>query len=173
MMFQGRAELDERPNRTSVSMSTCVAAPASVVFDVLTQPVNHHRIDGSHMIRGVAGEEEDPIREVGATFSMRMRQVVPYRSVNTVVDFRPGLRLAWQTWNQLAGRRVIGGQIWSYDLEPVAPGITEVVQTYDWSEARHPWVIRVGAYPERMGAAMAETLHRLATVATTDPSPPS
>lgn len=166
-MFEGRAELDQRPAPTSISLSTCVAAPPSVLFGVLADPVNHPRLDGSRMIRGV--DEAGPISSVGDTFSMRMRQVVPYRAVNTVIDFRPGSAIAWQTWSQVAGRRVMGGQVWSYALEPVAPGITEVVQTYDWSDARHAWVIRVGGYPERMGAAMAETLHRLATVATSEP----
>ena len=168
MMANGAVDGEELPKHTSVSISTCVAAPASVVFDLLTDPENHLRIDGSHMIRGVAGGE--PLSAVGDQFTMRMRHVVPYRSVNTVVAFEPGRVIAWQTWSHLAGRRVLGGQIWSYELEPVAPGITEVIETYDWSRARLPWVIRAGGYPERMGAAMAETLHRLTDVTTGTPA---
>ncbi len=168
MMTSGAAGAGERPRSTSVSISTCVAAPASAVFELLADPENHLRIDGSHMIRGVEGAE--PLSDVGDQFTMRMRQVVPYRSVNTVVAFEPARLIAWQTWSHLAGRRVLGGQIWSYELEPVAPGITEVIETYDWSQARLPWVIRAGGFPERMGAAMAETLHRLTDVTSGTPA---
>ncbi len=142
-----------------------VAAPPAALFALLTDPHRHADLDGSGMLRG-RPEGPRPLA-LGDRFSMGMRQGgIPYRSVNTVVEYETDRLLAWETWGELAGRRLVGGQRWRYGLQPLESGGTRVTHTYDWRGARFPrLVVELPGYPARMGPAMTRTLSRLAAYA--------
>jgi carbon monoxide dehydrogenase subunit G len=64
---------------------------------------------------------------------MAMKWGVPYSMVNTVIDFEPDRRIAWQTRGPGPLGKVVGGRIWRYDLEPTDDG-TLVRETWDISQ---------------------------------------
>ncbi|WP_166134775.1 SRPBCC family protein [Nocardioides ochotonae] len=105
-----------------VLASTTTTAPADVVFDILADPRQHSRVDGSGTVRdAIAGPDR---LSLGAKFGMNMRMGVPYKITSTVVEFEEGRRLAWQH---------PGGHIWRYELEPDGER-TRITETFDYSD---------------------------------------
>ncbi|MCF3174404.1 SRPBCC family protein [Streptomyces sioyaensis] len=157
----------------AVSVSKDISATPGQLFAVLRDPARHTELDGSGMLRG-RPEGPSPLGP-GDRFSMGMAQGrLAYRSVNIVVEYEEDRLLAWETWGEVGGRRLVGGQRWRYELTPVdgtertdgteAAGTTRVTHTYDWSRARLPrLVVELPGFPRRMGPAMAATLERLAS----------
>lgn len=145
-----------------VSASTTIAAPPHVVFDIVADPRQHARIDGSGSVRGAV---TGPVRLAqGATFGVDMRQFgVPYRINNRVVEFEQDRLVAW---------RHFGAHRWRYRMEPTADGGTEVTETFDYTRY-HPWVaagLRAAGFPERNRRGITETLVRLKAAAESDAS---
>src|SRR5262245_26396715 len=62
-----RASVNDR----TVSETVVVAAPASVIFAILADARQHHRIDGSGSVQAIAAAP--PALTRGASFSVRMR----------------------------------------------------------------------------------------------------
>jgi uncharacterized protein YndB with AHSA1/START domain len=144
----------------SISVSRVVNASPAAVFDVLADPAGHARIDGSGQV--VAARPGQPTRlSLGAKFRMDMKQGLPYRITNTVVEFEEDRRIAW---------RHFGGHVWRYELEPVPEG-TRVTETFDWTTSRTTWFIERMRYPERHVEHMERTLERLDALLTA-PRPP-
>jgi hypothetical protein len=133
------------------SVSLVIDAPAERIFDVLADPANHPLIDGSGSVR--ASLSSGPRRlALGARFGMRMRLGLPYRIMNTVVEFEDGTLIAW---------RHFFGHRWRWRLHDLGNGRTEVTETFDWSTARFPKGIELFGFPARNHAGMAATLQRL------------
>jgi uncharacterized protein YndB with AHSA1/START domain len=132
-----------------VSVSRVIAAEPAAIFAVLTDPAQHAVIDGSGTVRKARGNPER--LELGSTFSMDMRIVVPYVMKNTVVEYEPDRLIAW---------RHFGGHRWRYRLEPVEGG-TRVTETFDWSTAGFPKGIELMGWPSKHPSAMERTLERL------------
>lgn len=143
------------------STERLVRADVRRIFDVLADIRQHPLLDGSGTLRGAP---EGPARlTLGSRFTMGMQQArIPYRSVSQVVEFEPDRRIAWRSTGEIAGRRVVGGQVWRYELEP-RDGATLVRESYDWRGALLPRLtIELPGYPDRSERAMAATLERLA-----------
>ena len=136
-----------------VSAQRVIAAPAQDIFDVLKDPSRHREIDGTGEVGAPRGTSST--LSLGATFAMHMRHVVPYVTVNRVVEFDEPRRIAWHH----AARFV-----WRYALEPVEGG-TLVTESFDYSV---PWGVALGALgvPARNRRAMERTLARLEAVVT-------
>ncbi|MFI0711867.1 SRPBCC family protein [Streptomyces inhibens] len=147
----------------AVSVSKDIDATPQQIFAVLRDPARHTELDGSGMLRG-RPEGPSPLGP-GDRFSMGMTQNrIAYRSVNVVVEYEKDRLIAWETWGEVRGRRLVGGQRWRYELSADGGGTTRVTHTYDWSRARLPrLVIELPGHPKRMGLAMATTLERLAS----------
>ncbi|GAO05844.1 SRPBCC family protein [Streptomyces lydicamycinicus] len=160
----------------AISVSRDIVATPRELFDVLRDPARHAELDGSGMLRG-SPQGPSPLGP-GDRFSMGMAQArIAYRSVNIVVEYEKDRLIAWETWGEFRGRRLVGGQRWRYELTPVngtegtegtdgagGGGATRVTHTYDWSRARLPrLVVELPGFPRRMGPAMATTLERLAS----------
>lgn len=139
------------------SVERRIAAQADRIFAVLADAARHREIDGSGTVREAQGRPE-PLSE-GSVFHTRMRIVLPYTMVNTVVEFEPDRRIAWQPRPAypVVGR-AIGGRIWRYQLEPVEGG-TLVRETWDISREAVPALVR----PLRgmVRQSMERTLERL------------
>jgi hypothetical protein len=135
-------------SRRSVSATRTIAAPAPVIFNVLANPREHARFDGSDSVRGV---KDAPDRlYLGATFAMNMKIGLPYLTRNVVVDFEENRSIAWHHFARF---------LWRYDLEEV-PGGTRVSESFTYDQ---PWalvIIWLGV-PERNRRAMATSLERL------------
>jgi uncharacterized protein YndB with AHSA1/START domain len=77
-----------------VEVTRRIAAPAAVIFELITDPAGHVRIDGSGML--VAAGHTDRLRAVGDIFEMDMDReplgdlpIGRYRVQNTVTRISP------------------------------------------------------------------------------------
>jgi uncharacterized protein YndB with AHSA1/START domain len=144
----------------SVSDHVRIAAPPAVVFDIIADPRQHPRIDGSGSLRDVVTGPER--LTAGARFAVTMRMFgVPYRIHNRVVEFEPDRRIAW---------RHFGAHRWRYELEPTPDGGTLVTETFDYSRYRGPAAagLRMAGFPERNRSGITATLARLRVAAESD-----
>jgi uncharacterized protein YndB with AHSA1/START domain len=145
--------------RGRISGSVLVDAPPAVVFDILADPRQHRRIDGSGTLRGVV---TGPARlDLGAEFGVAMRMFgLPYRIRNWVVELEPDRLIAW---------RHFGGHRWRYRLEPTGEGTT-VTETFDDSRSSRlaRAVITVLGMRRRNSRAIPATLQRLKHAAEAD-----
>jgi hypothetical protein len=148
--MDNRAEILATGSRWVRSARITINAPAGQIFDVVADPAQHRRFDGSGMVEGVVS---GPARlELGSRFGMGMRYKLPYRTSNEVVEFEEGRRIAWCHFNH---------HRWRYELEPVDAETTVVTETFDGSTARFPpALLLINAY-EGNQVAVAKTLVRL------------
>jgi uncharacterized protein YndB with AHSA1/START domain len=141
-----------------VSSSTTISAPAAVVFDIIADPRQHPRIDGSGTVRAsITGPDR---LSQGAKFAMSMKQGAPYKITSTVSEFTEGRRIAWT--HPL-------GHVWRYELEPVEGG-TKVTETFDYSPVgavRRAFLVASG-FPKRNLTGIEQTLVRLDEAARAD-----
>src|SRR5262245_43784278 len=145
-----------------VSVERVIAAPAGRIFELLANPDRHHDIDGSGTVRDTKDGAER--LQLGATFGMKMHLGVNYSMVNEIIEFDDGKRIAWQTrpgdgWQ----RRLYGGRIWRYELEPVDDA-TLVRESWDVSQEVGPikHLLRTGRSREHTRVAMQKTLDNIA-----------
>jgi hypothetical protein len=125
----------------SISVSRFIAAPASKIFDLLADPRQHARFDGSGTVTKVKKSPE--------------RLFLGYATTNKVVVFEEDKSIAWHHVAQF---------VWRYDLEEVEGG-TMVTESFNYDK---PWafaIIRTG-FPERNRLAMGQTLERIERIVT-------
>ncbi|MGB3828686.1 MAG: SRPBCC family protein [Ornithinimicrobium sp.] len=143
-----------------VSESIIIDAPVRPIFDILADPRQHSRIDGSGSVRGfITGPDR---LSDGAQFGARMKLFgLPYRITNQVVEFEEDARIAW---------RHFGGHRWRYLLEPMEDGATRVTEQFDYS--RHTGLgargIEAAKFPARNRSGIQQTLLKLKTSAEGD-----
>jgi len=108
-----------------VSATRVIAAPRQRLFDLVADPSQHPRIDGSGTVRDLP--EGGPERlGPGVRFGMSMRMGLPYRTSNQVVEFEEGRLVGWAHFSRA---------VWRWEFRDVEGG-TEVTETFDWSGAR-------------------------------------
>jgi uncharacterized protein YndB with AHSA1/START domain len=130
-----------------------IHASPSRIFDLLADPRQHVRFDGSGSVTSV--QTAPPRLELGSTFSMRMKLGLGYVTRNRVVAFEENHCIAWHHFAKFT---------WRYDLEEV-DGATLVTESFDFDR---PWafVIIAMGFPERNRAAIEATLERLDAIVT-------
>lgn len=128
-----------------------IPAGSAAVFELLANPAEHARIDGSGSVRGAQSNRPERLR-LGAKFGMQMRIGAPYQIVNEVVEFEEGRRIAW---------RHFGGHVWRYLLAPVGPDATQVTEEFDPTHSRSPLVLRLIRAGSRNQQSIDQTLQRL------------
>jgi len=141
----------------TVSVERVIKAPASAIFALIADAGKHAAFDGSGTVKGTATESQ-PLSK-GSKFGMSMRMGVPYRTTNTVIEYEPDRRIAWQT-TMLGG--LVGGRIWRYELSP-ADGGTRVRETWDISRDRQRPVLKLTMAKEAENSIRA-TLDRIAAL---------
>ena len=97
---------------------------------------------------------------------MRVRRetlFIPYRTVNTVVEYESDHRIAWQT-TSMGG--LVGGRVWRYELSPAPEGTagTLVRETWDVSQDKQKRMITSGSMPQQTEQGMRATLKRIAKI---------
>jgi len=138
-----------------VSRSVVVPAPAADIFNLLADPRRHHEIDGSGSVK--AADINAPERlSLNSKFGMKMRIVVPYSMMNTVVEFEEGARIGW---------RHIGGHVWRYILEPVDGG-TKVTEQFDMNTSKSQLGLKIMNAPSNNAKSIEKTLANLVRVFT-------
>ncbi|MCV7089292.1 SRPBCC family protein [Mycobacterium interjectum] len=146
---------------STVSVERVIKAPPGTVFALLADAAKHATFDGSESVNH-ASQQSVPL-SMGTTFAMAMKGrketlFIPYRTTNTVIEYEPDRRIAWQTFG-LGG--LVGGRIWRYELLP-AEGGTLVRETWDVSRDKQKRMITSGSMPEQTAAGMRATLARIA-----------
>jgi uncharacterized protein YndB with AHSA1/START domain len=138
------------------SVERLIPVGPEAIFALLADAARHPEIDGSGTVRGAKGSPEPLV--LGSKFGMSMRMGVPYSTSNTVIEFEPNARIAWQTHANGALGKLVGGRIWRYELEPVDGG-TLVRETWDISQERHKRAVEP-MRPKAI-AGMTKTLERI------------
>ena len=121
------------PERVSVTRR--IAAPARTIFELITDPHGHVRIDGSGML--VAADGSQRLQNVGDAFEMDMDREplgdIPlgrYRVHNVVTRIVPDEQLEWSVGSVERGPY---GHVYGYLLSPVDGDTTDVTSYCDWS----------------------------------------
>jgi uncharacterized protein YndB with AHSA1/START domain len=148
----------------TVSVERVIKASPDKIFALLADAGKHAGFDGSDSLHH-ATEESVPLSE-GSKFGMAMRGrketlFIPYRTTNTVIEYEPNRRIAWQT-RSLGG--LVGGRIWRYELSPgpADPDNTLVRETWDVSQDKQKRMITSGSMPKLTEDGMHATLERIA-----------
>jgi hypothetical protein len=151
-----------------VSATRRIAAPASKLFAIVSNPAGHVEIDGSGMLE--ATPDARPLTEVGETFDMDMDREplgdIPdmgkYKVRNTVTQIIPDRLFEWGVGS---ADRPLFGHVYGWQLEAVNDSETEVTNYCDWTNipaemrSRREWPI----VPLRMLEQSVENLERIAT----------
>jgi hypothetical protein len=146
------------PERVSVTRR--IAAPARTIFELITDPSGHVRIDGSGMLVAAVpdgrpassrAENASRLERVGDAFEMDMDREplgdVPlgrYRTRNVVTRIVPD---EWLEWSVGGVGRNPYGHVYGYHLSAVDDRTTDVTSYCDWSEvpperkARSTWPV--------------------------------
>ena len=118
---------------TAITVERVIDHSAAEIFEFLSNPENHARLDGSGFVRG--DYKTDRLQQAGDVFQMDMEgphRGGEYRTENHVVGFAEDKLLAWQT---APGPGIEPrGWEWVWELEPQGPDSTLVRHTYDWSK---------------------------------------
>lgn len=141
-----------------VTVERTVAAPPATVFALLADAANHPLLDGSGSVKSPRSGGGQPLK-LGSEFGMSMKLGLPYATKNTVIEYEPNRRIAWQT--EAAGPlgRMIGGRIWRYELEPTGSS-TRVRETWDISKDTLRTVLAL-TFANKTRQDMTRTLERL------------
>lgn len=147
----------------TVSVERLIAAPPDRIFALLADAAKHATFDGSESVNH-ATQQSVPLT-MGSKFGMAMRGrketlFLPYRTTNTVIEYEPDRRIAWQTYG-LGG--LVGGRIWRYELNPTDGG-TLVRETWDVSQEKNKSMVIRGSIAEQTEQGMRATLERIATL---------
>ncbi len=153
-----------------LSVERHIWATPEVIFDVLADPSEHARIDGSAMLQG-ATVGVVPRLALGTTFGMAMKLGIRYSTVSTVVEFEENRRIAWQTGPKGTLERYVAGRIWRYELEPQEAGGTLVRESWDITTDHQRALLRLGdIWSGKTRRDMELTLARLDSLVTAPPS---
>jgi len=133
-----------------VSVERFVSAAPGLIFEVLADPRQHSKIDGSGSVKA-ARVSAPPRLSLDAKFTMEMKMGFPYKMTNTVVEFEENRRIAW---------RHLGGHIWRYILEPVDSG-TKVVEQFDYNGSKSILILKLRGSMKSNEKFMTKTLENL------------
>ena len=153
-----------------LEVQRAIAADPRAVFQVLTDPHGHVKIDSSGMLMEATG---DPVTAVGDTFVIHMdREALNdyplglYDVTVKIVTFEPDREIAWTIEGQLNL-----GHTYGYKLEPIEEG-TLVTSYYDWSSIDQTWK-DAAIFPVIPESALRATLGILARTAAPGRARPS
>ena len=133
-----------------VSVERFISAAPGLIFEILADPRQHSKIDGSGSVK--AAKVSAPSRlSKGSKFTMDMKILIPYKMTNTVVEFEENRRIAWQHF---------GGHIWRYILEPVDGG-TKVTEQFDYNGSKSVLMLKLRGSMASNEKFMVKTLENI------------
>ncbi len=160
--------------RKPVEVSRRIEAPATRIFQILSNPQRHVEFDGSGMLRGAVFDR--PISGVGDAFTMKMyfdRLGGDYLMLNHVVEFEPDQRIFWEpapgdlppAGGMPSAIGIPAGHRWGFVLTPDDDDATIVTEVFDYgraSEELRQAVRQDGEWVEAITASL-ERLEKLCT----------
>ena len=152
-----------------VSVTRRVAAPADVIYALVTDPAGHVRIDGSGMLE--AAPDARPVTAVGDTFDMDMDRAplndIPgmgkYQVRNTVTQLVPGRLIEWTIG---APDQPPLGHVYGWQLDPVDEHTTDVTNYCDWTNIVEALRARGRTWPIVPVSMLEETVAKLESIVT-------
>ena len=149
-----------------LSVERIIAASPEAIFDILVDATKHSLIDGSGMVQ--EAKPGTPRRlELGTRFGMGMKVILPYSTVNRVIELEENRRIAWQTGPESWVGRYVAGRVWRYELEPVEGG-TLVRESWDISQDHQRALLRLGSVAKQTAESMTKTLEKIEGIVTAD-----
>src|SRR3984957_18665377 len=140
--------------KRKISRRVTVHAPPAEVFALVADPHRHPEIDGSGTVRHAPVTGPDQL-STGATFTVAMKaDGGPYQITSTDTAFEQDRLVEWQ---HPMGHR------WRWEFAEIAPGTTEITETFDYSTAKAPRVLEILGQPAKNVAGITKTLQALAT----------
>ncbi|WP_342318915.1 hypothetical protein [Corynebacterium mayonis] len=145
------------------SATRVIDAPASVLFDLLSNPDRHAETDNSGMV--VSSDKAERLKAVGDQFTMNMtKEDGDFQTLNEVFAIQENKVIGWKNIENLtAGVRV--GAKWLYELESEDADHTRVTVTYDRSDIESD---QVRALSEKFDDDFLETSLDAVAVAVSD-----
>jgi hypothetical protein len=138
-----------------------IAAPATDIFAVLSDPQGHVAIDSSGMLQDAEG---DPVKAVGDTFVVHMDRAAlndypelgKYDVTVEIKELDQDRLISWTILGQL---RPQIGHVYGYRLQPASDAAegTVVTSFYDWSNIDQKWR-DAGIFPVLSEGALRATL---------------
>lgn len=136
------------------SASRKIDADPATLFEILADPRNHPKIDGSNTV--AAPLADAPTRlYLGAKFGMDMHRGVNYRIQNRVTEFVPGRIIAWKP---------LSGHTWRYTFTPFDGG-TLVTEEWDARGVWNRWLMKLAGVGKANQKAIEQSLERLERLA--------
>ena len=133
-----------------VSVERVIPAAPGLIFEILADPRQHSKIDGSGSVK--AAKVSAPSRlSKGSKFAMDMKILIPYKMTNTVVEFEENRRIAWQQF---------GVHIWRYILEPVEVG-TKDTEQFDYNGSKSALALKLRGSMSTNEKFMTQTLENI------------
>ena len=155
--------MERNADGTVVSVERVIHAPASAIFAVVADASRHPEIDGSGtVVKAKPGAPEH--LELGSEFGMSMKMGVPYSMVNTVIEFEPDRRIAWQAKPSGFFGRFVGGRIWRYEFQRDRRWRPPVRESWDITQDKQRSFLKRGKVGEQTAGNMTKTLERLAEI---------
>jgi uncharacterized protein YndB with AHSA1/START domain len=152
-----------------VSATRRIAAPAAVIYAVVSDPAGHVRIDGSGMLD--AAPDARAVAAVGDTFDMEMDRtplndipgLVKYKVRNTVTRLEPGRLVEWTIG---APDQPPLGHVYGWQLDPVDDDHTDVTNYCDWTNITDELRARGRTWPIVPVAMLEESVAKLDAIVT-------
>lgn len=137
-------------SRFHVRVERFIPVPAQQLFDIVADPRQHPRIDGSGTVK--TADATGPGRlSLNSRFSIGMKLGASYGMVNTVTEYEEGRRIAWKPK---------GDYLWRYTFTPVDGG-TIVAEEWDARTSKRRFFMGLLGFPRRNRRGIEETLERL------------
>jgi uncharacterized protein YndB with AHSA1/START domain len=146
-----------------LTVTRTIPAPTDRIFDLLSNPDAHVRLDGSGFVR--SAEKPQRISAAGDVFRMNMtgdHMGGDYQTDNTVTGFAPNKLIAWKTGPP--GTEPPGWE-WMWELAPNGHDSTDVTLTYDWSKVTDKNLLKKVKFPLVSAEQLDDSLAKLAAEA--------
>lgn len=137
------------------SASRTINAAPDTLFDIIADPRNHPKVDGSNSVAAPLPGTPDRLY-LGAEFGMDMHRKMNYRMRSTVTEFLPGRIIAWKP---------LSGHTWRYTFTPVEGG-TLVTEEWDARGVWNRYVMKLAGIAKTNQDSIEKSLERLERMAT-------
>ncbi|MHA2790101.1 SRPBCC family protein [Corynebacterium sp. S7] len=133
-----------------MSVDRFIPAEPQTIFDLVADPAEHPRIDGSGTVKETNVEGPEKL-SLGDSFSVDMKMGKSYRMTNTVVEIEEGRLIAWKPG---------GDYVWRYRFKPVEGG-TIVTEEWDARNSKRCFMMQLLGFPRRNRRGITQTLERI------------
>jgi hypothetical protein len=151
-----------------VSASRRINASAHALFEIVSDPAGHVRIDGSGMLE--AAPDAHPVAAVGDVFDIKMDRtplndipgLVKYTVRNTVTQIVPDELVEWTIGGVDTAPL---GHVYGWKLDAVSETVTDVTNYCDWTNITPELRARRADWPIVPVAMLEQSVAKLEAIA--------